>query len=152
MLGPDRLRSAPTTQSQPILLLSDRFSCARSACDKRKKKKKKRVYHGAQSPPPDVHACTIARTSLDADETGRAAVVGAFCSQRPCTSPDTAKEVRSWPVAAAIVAHACRGVCPVLFPAAHAATRRRQRARPSTSRRELVAPSCREPRTRTPTK
>lgn len=52
MLGPDRLRSAPTTQSQPILLLSDRFSCARSACDKRKKKKKKkaRVPWGTKSP------------------------------------------------------------------------------------------------------
>lgn len=105
MSGPDRLRFAPTTQSQPILLLSDRFSCARGACDERKEKTK-RVCHGAQSPPPDVHANahTIARTLSTADDTGRAAAVGGLCSRRPCTSPDAAKGGRTWPVAAAIVA------------------------------------------------
>lgn len=85
MSGPDRLRSAPTTQSQPILLLSDRFSCARGACDERKEKTK-RACNGTRSPPPDVHANarTIARTLSNADETGRAAAVGGLCSWRPC--------------------------------------------------------------------
>lgn len=85
---------------------------------------------GAQSPPTRraCYARTIARTSLDADGTGRAAVVDDLCSARGnlASSPDAAREWRAWLAAAAVLVRARRGVRHVPFPAAHAATRRRQ--------------------------
>lgn len=134
MSGPDRLRSAPTTQSQLILLLllSDRFSCARGACDEYNEKTK-RVCRGAQSPPPDVHA-TLVRllvprqtpTKLAGRQPSPASVLlSATLHVAGCG------EGREDVAGGGSHLGARRRVCRVPFPTAHAAPQRWQRTGPS---------------------
>lgn len=133
MSGPDRLRSAPTTQSQLILLLlSDRFSCARGACDEYNEKTK-RVCRGAQSPPPDVHATLVRLLVPRQTPTKLAGRQPSPASVLLSATPHVAGCGEGREVVAGGDSHlgARRRVCRVLFPAAHAATRRWQCTGPS---------------------
>lgn len=62
-----------------------------------------------------------------------------FCSRQPCTSPDAAKEGRTWLVAAAILVRAA--VCAVCLSPLHMRHHNGGSALGLPSRRESVAPS-----------